>query len=396
MLADRVKEISASPTMMVAAEAKKLKSEGVDVIDLSVGEPDFHTPKNIKDAGISAIEENRTRYTLNQGTNELRTAISAKLKRDNLLDYNLNEIIVSSGAKQSVYNSIFATVNPGDEVIIPAPYWVSYPAMVSLAGGKNVIIDTDESNGFKVKPNQLLAAITPKTKMLILCNPSNPTGSVYTKVELQALAEIVLKHNFYVLADEIYEKLIYDDFKFTSMASIDPEMKKKTILVNGVSKAYAMTGWRIGYTAAAENIVSAINKIQSHTTSHASSISQYAAIEAVAGPQNIISERLEEFKKRRNYFYHELTSIKGITCYKPEGAFYLFPNISAFLHTKSKVLKVENSYDFAMHLLYDAHIAVVPGSAFGKEGYLRMSYATSMDYLHEAIIRLKRVLNKIY
>lgn len=214
MVADRVKEIGASPTMMVAAEAKKLKSEGVNVIDLSMGEPDFHTPNNIKAAGIIAIEENHTRYTLNQGTNELRTAISAKLKRDNGLDYNLNEIIVSSGAKQSVYNSILATVNPGDEVIIPAPYWVSYPAMVSLAGGKNIIIETDESTGFKVTPKQLLAAVTAKTKMLILCNPSNPTGSAYTKSELEALAEIVLENNFYVLSDEIYEKLVYDDFEF--------------------------------------------------------------------------------------------------------------------------------------------------------------------------------------
>ena len=396
MVADRVKEIDASPTMMVAAEAKKLKSEGVDVIDLSMGEPDFHTPHNIKDAGINAIEENRTRYTLNQGTNELRIAISAKLKRDNDLDYNLNEIIVSSGAKQSVYNSILVTVNPGDEVIIPAPYWVSYPAMVSLAGGKSIVIDTDEKTGFKINPEQLLSVMTPKTKMLILCNPSNPTGSAYTKKELEAIAEIVLKNNFYVLVDEIYEKLVYDDFEFTSFASIDPELKKKTILVNGISKTYAMTGWRIGYTAAPENVVNAINKIQSHTTSHASSISQHAAIEAVAGPQYVISEMLEEFRNRREYFYNELTSIKGITCYKPEGAFYLFPNISYYLHTKSKILKVENSFDFAMHLLYEAHLAVVPGSAFGKEGYLRLSYATSMDHLHEAIFRLKKALNKIH
>ena len=395
MLANRVKDINTSPTMMIAAQAIKLKSEGVEVIDLSAGESDFHTPDNIKNAGKNAIDENRTRYTLNQGTIELRTAISAKLKRDNSLDYNLNEIIVSSGAKHSVYNSIFATVNPSDEVIIPAPYWVSYPAMVSLAGGKSIVIETDESTGFKVTPEQLLSVVTPKTKMLILCNPSNPTGSVYTKQELVALGEIVLKNNFYVLADEIYEKLVYDDFKFKSFASIDPEIKNKTILVNGISKAYSMTGWRIGYTAAPENLVDAINKIQSHTTSHASSISQHAAIEAIGGPQNIISERVEEFRKRRDYFYKELTSIQGITCYKPEGAFYLFPNISSFLNSSTKELKIENSYEFAMHLLYDAHIAVVPGSAFGKEGYLRLSYATSMEQLHKAIFRLKKTLNKI-
>ena len=395
MLADRVKEISASPTMMVAAEAKKLKSEGVDVIDLSMGEPDFHTPNNIKDAGINAIEENRTRYTLNQGTNELRIAISAKLKRDNSLDYNLNEIIVSSGAKQSVFNSILAIINPGDEVIIPAPYWVSYPAMVSLAGGKSVIVQTNENSGFKITVEQLTAVITSKTKMIILCNPSNPTGSSYSKNELEAIAEVVLKNGLYVLSDEIYEKLVYDDFKFTSFASLGSEIKNKTIIVNGVSKSYAMTGWRIGYTAAPENIINAINKIQSHTTSHASSISQFAAIEAVAGPQYVISEMLNDFKKRREYFYNELTSIQGISCYKPEGAFYLFPNISNYFNKKSGVLRIENSFDFAMYLLYDAHIAAVPGSAFGSEGYLRMSYSTSMEHLHEAIFRLKKSISKI-
>lgn len=396
MLADRVKKIGASPTMIVAAEAMKLKSEGVDVIDLSLGEPDFHTPHNIKEVGKNAIDENRTRYTLNQGTTELRIAIAAKLKRDNHLDYNLDEIIVSNGAKQSVYNSIFATVNPGDEVIVPAPYWVSYPAMISLAGGKMIVIDTDESAGFKITAKQLESVITPKTKMLILCNPSNPTGSAYSGRELESLAEVVKQNNFYVLSDEIYEKLVYDNFQFTSFASLDNEIKKKTILVNGISKTYAMTGWRIGYTVGPENVISAMNKIQSHTTSNASSISQHAAIEAVAGPQYVISEMLEEFKIRREYFINELISIKGITCYKPEGAFYLFPNISHYLHSQSEILKVENSFDFAMHLLYESHIAVVPGSAFGKEGYLRLSYATSMDYLKEAAYRLKKAFGKIH
>lgn len=387
-----MKDIGASPTMMVAAEAKKLKSEGVDVIDLSMGEPDFDTPNNIKDAGKRAIDENHTRYTLNPGTNELRIAIAAKLKRDNHLDYKISEIIVSSGAKQSVYNSILATVNPGDEVIVPNPYWVSYPAMISLAQGKMVVIDTDESTGFKVTPDQLNAAITPKTKMFILCNPSNPTGSAYTRKELEAIAEITLKNNFFVLTDEIYEKMVYDDFNFVSFPSIGPALKDKTILVNGISKAYAMTGWRIGYTAANEKIIGAINKIQSHSTSHPSSVSQVAAIEAVAGPQYVIHEMLNDFRNRREFFYNALTSINGITCYKPEGAFYLFPNISKYFHKKTDVLKVDNSFDLAMHLLYQAHIAVVPGSAFGKEGYLRMSYATSMDHLKEAMIRMRKAL----
>lgn len=381
--------------MMVAAEAKKLKSEGVDVIDLSMGEPDFDTPTNIKEAGKRAIDENHTRYTINPGTNELRTAISAKLKRDNHLDYKINEIIVSNGAKQSVYNSILATVNPGDEVIIPNPYWVSYPAMVSLAQGKTIVIDTDESTGFKITADQLMEAVTPKTKLLILCNPSNPTGSAYTKSELESLANVVLKNNFYVLTDEIYEKMVYDDFEFISFPAIDPRLKDKTILINGISKAYAMTGWRIGYTAANEKIINAINKIQSHSTSHASSISQVAAIEAVAGPQYVIREMLDDFRKRREFFYDSLTSIEGITCYKPEGAFYLFPNVSRYFHRKTDVLKIDNSFDLAMHLLYEAHIAVVPGSAFGKEGYLRLSYATSMDHLKEAVIRMKRALGHL-
>lgn len=395
MIADRVKNMDASPTMMVAAEAKKLKSQGVNIIDLSVGEPDFHTPNPIKDAGKIAIDENKTRYTLNQGTVELRTAIAAKLKRDNHLDYNINEIIVSNGAKQSVFNAILATVNPGDEVIIPAPYWVSYPAMVHLADGVSVIIDTDEKNGFKVTAEQLRKAITPKTKMFILCNPSNPTGSAYTKDELQQIADVALANNFYVLSDEIYEKMVYDDFNFVSFPSLHPELKKKTILVNGVSKTYAMTGWRIGYAAGPEAVINGINKIQSHTTSHASSISQAAAIEAVAGPQYIIDEMLIEFRKRREYIYNELTSIKGVSCYKPEGAFYLFPNISTFFHHHTDTLKIESSFDFAMFLLHEAHIAVVPGSAFGKEGYIRLSYATSMDHLKEAVYRLKKTLNHL-
>lgn len=387
--------MDASPTMMVAAEAKKLKSQGVNIIDLSVGEPDFHTPNPIKDAGKIAIDENKTRYTLNQGTAELRTAIAAKLKRDNHLDYDINEIIVSNGAKQSVFNAILATVNPGDEVIIPAPYWVSYPAMVHLADGVSVIIDTDERNGFKVTAEQLRKTVTPKTKMFILCNPSNPTGSAYTKDELQQIADVALENNFYVLSDEIYEKMVYDDFNFVSFPSLHHELKKKTILVNGVSKTYAMTGWRIGYAAGPEAVINGINKIQSHTTSHASSISQSAAIEAVAGPQYIIDEMLIEFRKRREYIYNELISIKGVSCYKPEGAFYLFPNISTFFHHHTETLKIESSFDFALFLLHEAHIAVVPGSAFGKEGYIRLSYATSMDHLKEAVYRLKKTLNRL-
>ncbi len=395
MLSNRVNELTVSQTMMVAAKAIKLKSDGVDIIDLSVGEPDFYTPDNIKKSAKAAIDKNITRYTLNQGTYDLRNAISKKLKRENNLDFNVNEIIVSNGAKQSIYNSIIAVVNPGDEVIIPAPYWVSYPSMVQLAGGKVIVIDTDESTGFKVTANQLSKAVTEKTKMLILCNPSNPTGTVYYKKDLEALADIVKHNNFYVLADEIYEKLIYDNSEFISFASLGTEIKQKTILVNGISKSYAMTGWRIGYSAASEDIALAINKIQSHTTSSASSISQYAAIEAISGPQLIITEMITEYKKRRDYFYSELTSISGITCHKPEGAFYLFPNISHYLNVKSSEIKLTNSLDFSMYLLNEAHVAVVPGSAFGKEGYLRLSYSTNMENLKEAVSRIKSALKNI-
>ena len=395
MVADRVNEIAVSETMHIAAEAKKLKAEGVDVINLSMGEPDFPTPHNIKEAGKTGIEENHTRYTINSGTVELRTAIQAKLKRDNHLDYKLNEIIVSSGAKQSCYNAVLTTVNPGDEVIIPSPYWVSYPAMVNLAGGKVVIIETNEKSGFRITPEQLEKAITPKTKMFILCNPSNPTGSAYNKNELEALAEVAERGNFYILADEIYEKMVYDDFEFYSLATVAPNLRNRIILVNGISKSYAMTGWRIGYTAANEQVIEGMNKIQSHSTSHPSSVSQFAAIEALTGPQYVINEMFVEFRKRREFLYKELVSINGVTCYKPEGAFYLFPNISAFMHKHSKVLQVENSFDFAMHLLYEAHIAVVPGNAFGADGHLRISYATSMENLKEAVIRLKKALAKL-
>ena len=392
---ERVNKIHISPTMQVAAEAKKMKAEGIDVIDLSVGEPDFPTPHNIKEAAKKAIDENQTRYTINAGTIELRKAIAQKLKRDNHLDYSLNEIIVSNGAKQCVYNSVLATVNDGDEVIIPAPYWVSYPDMVRMANGKNIFIETKESNSFKLKPEQLESAITAKTKVIILCNPSNPTGSAYTKNELEVLAEVMNGKNIFIISDEIYEKLTYGDFKFVSFASLSNEMKKRTIVVNGVSKTYSMTGWRIGYAAGPGNIIEAMNKIQSHSTSNASSVSQAAAIEALAGPQYVISEMLEEFKQRQDYFHKELTSLNGITCYKPEGAFFLFPNVSHYFGKSTGVFKIKHSFDFAMHILYEAHIAAVPGSAFGAEGYMRFAYATSMENLKEAILRLKKVLSKL-
>ncbi len=391
----RIDKVGVSPTMRIAAEAKMMRAGGENIIDLSVGEPDFPTPQNIKDAAKKAIDDNHTKYTINAGTIELRKAISKSLKRDHNLNYDIDEIIVSNGAKQSVYNTIMSTVHVDDEVIIPAPYWVSYPQMVTLAHGEAVIIPTTRESGFKITPKQLTEAITPYTRALILCNPSNPTGSAYTEKELEQIAEIVLKHHIFVIADEIYEKLTYDDFEFVSFASLGDEIKKRTVLINGVSKAYAMTGWRIGYTAAQKNIVEGINKLQSHSTSHANAIAQQAAIEAITGPQDAVEFMRKEFEVRRNFFHEELNKLEGISCDKPEGAFYLFPDISKLFHHSTDVLKVDSSFDFAMYLLYEAKIATVPGSAFGAEGYLRMSFATSMDNLEEAVRRLKIAVNKI-
>lgn len=391
----RIDKVGVSPTMRIAAEAKMMKASGENIIDLSVGEPDFPTPQNIKDAAKKAIDDNHTKYTINAGTIELRKAISQSLKMDYNLDYDIDEIIVSNGAKQSVYNTIMATVHVDDEVIIPAPYWVSYPQMVTLAHGEAVIIPTTRESGFKLTPEQLTKAITPYTRALILCNPSNPTGAAYSRNELEEIAEIVSKHHIFVIADEIYAKLTYDDFEFVSFASLSEKIKKRTVLINGVSKAYAMTGWRIGYTAAQKNVIDGINKLQSHSTSHANAIAQQAAIEAITGPQEAVEFMRKEFEMRRNFFHEELNKIEGISCDKPEGAFYLFPDISKLFHHSTDVLKVDSSFDLAMYLLYEAKIATVPGSAFGAEGYLRMSYATSMNNLEEAVKRLKSAVNKI-
>jgi aspartate/methionine/tyrosine aminotransferase len=395
LVSEVANRISESPTMKVSALAKKMKADGEKVINLSVGEPDFPTPENIKQAAKKAIDENQTKYTLNVGTVELRKAIAAKLKKDNNLDYDIKNIVVSNGAKHSVFNCILATVNKWEEVIIPAPYWVSYPDMVGIANGTSIIINTKEENGFKVIPEELENAITPRTKALILCNPSNPTGSAYSKEELGKVAEVCLKHSFYIISDEIYEKLTYGDFKFVSFPSLSEDLKKRTLLINGLSKAYSMTGWRVGYTAGPEDVIQGINKIQSHTTSNAASISQAASLEALCGSQDAVEEMRKEFQKRRDYLYNELTSIDGISCYKPEGAFYLFPNISAFFNKSDGEKNIKDSMDFAMYILSDAKIAAVPGSAFGAEGFLRFSYATSMENLKDAAARLKESLKKL-
>lgn len=381
--------------MKIAAEAKLLIENGEDIIDLTVGEPDLPTPQNIKDAGIKAIQNNFTKYTTNVGTIELRKAICEKLKNDNSLYFSPDEIIVSNGAKQSIFTAIQTVVDADDEVIFSSPYYVSYPEMVKIAGGVSVIIPTDESTEFKITPKQLDAAITSKTKLLIICNPSNPTGSVYSKEELIELVEVIRNKNILILSDEIYEKLVYDDFKYFSFASIDENIKERTITINGCSKTYSMTGWRIGYTAANKEIINAMAKYQSHNTGNASSISQLAALEALTGNQDSVSFAQNEFEKRRNYFWNELISIDGISCYKPKGAFYFFPNVQSLFGKSVDSFVIQNSIDFSTFLLRYAKVATVPGIGFGAEGYIRISYSSSIEKLKLAAERIKEAVKKL-
>ncbi len=395
MISERVQLVEASPTMKVSAKAIQMRERGIDVVNLSVGEPDFPTPQNIKNAAIKAIENNFTKYTINAGLTELRKAIAVKLKNENKLNYEINEVIVTSGAKQAIFNAILSVVNPGDEVIIPAPYWVSYPNMVALAGGKPVIVQTDESTNFKIDARKLEEALSERTKVLILCNPSNPTGAAYSGEELESIAEVVLRNNFLVISDEIYEKLTYGNFKFFSFPSLNKKLKEKTVLINGVSKAYSMTGWRLGYAAAPVEIIGAMNKIQSHSTSNASTISQYAAIEALKGSQTEVEKMRREFEKRRDFLFERLNQIDGFNSVLPDGAFYLFPNIKKLLGRSFEGKRIEKSLELSLYLLDEARVALVPGSAFGAEGYLRVSYATSMENLNEAVKRIKSAVEKL-
>lgn len=395
MISKRASKIQVSPTMKVAGKAKELKAAGVNVIDLSLGEPDFNTPQNIKDAAVRGLEEGHTRYTFNPGTLELRKAICEKLKRDSGLTYEPTEIIVSSGAKQSIFNTVMALINEGDEVVIPTPFWVSYPDIVSLAGGVCVFPEGREENGFKVTAEDLEKAITPKTKLMIFSNPSNPTGGTYNKEWLLSIADVVKRHNIYVIADEIYEKLVFDNFPFVSFASLDLSLRDKIFLVNGVSKSHAMTGWRIGYTAGPREVISAMDKIQSNSTSGPSAISQYATIEALLGDQTEAKNMYVEFEKRRNYFHQAIVNIPGFTCYKPEGAFYIFPGIKSFLGKSFNGKMINNSVEFSMFLLEEARVAAVAGSPFGAEGYIRLSYATSMNQLEEAVSRIASATAKL-
>ncbi len=392
IISNSLKRIKPSPTIAVTQKARELRAAGKDVIGLGAGEPDFDTPDNIKNAAIKAIKSGDTKYTAVDGTPALKKAIISKFKRENKLKYNLDQITVGTGGKQVLYNTFMATLNKGDEVIIPAPFWVSYPDMVLLAGGKPKIIKCTEQEGFKLTAKKLKKAITKKTKWLILNSPSNPTGAGYTKREIQNLANILIKNKkVLILSDDIYEHVRYDNFNFFTIAQI-PKLKDRTLTMNGVSKSYAMTGWRIGYAAGPKDIIKAIGKIQSQSTSNPSSISQAAAVEALNGKQGFIKTRAKAFRDRRNYVVKSLNNIKGIHCLTPNGAFYVFPSCKGLLNKKTK-LKTDTN--FVQRLLEKENVAVVQGSAFGLDGYFRISYATSMKNLKKAMSRIKSFCESI-
>ena len=393
-LSDCLKRLSPSATLAMSQKSNEMKANGIDVINMSVGEPDFNTPDHIKEAAKKAIDDNFSRYSPVPGYVDLRKAIVEKLKNENQLEYGVTEISVSNGAKQCVCNAVLALVNPGEEVIIPAPYWVSYPEMVEIAGGKSVYIDTDLSTNFKITPEQLENAITEKTRMLILCSPSNPTGSVYSKDELEALAEVIKKHeNLYVVSDEIYEHISYIG-NHESIAQF-PGMRERTIIINGVSKAYAMTGWRIGFLAAPEWIAKGCNKLQGQYTSGPCSVSQKAAESAYTGSQQCVEDMRLVFERRRNLIVKLAKDIPGLEVNVPEGAFYLFPKCSSFFGKEYGKYKISNSTDFAMYLLEEGHVATVSGDAFGAPDYFRMSYATDDKTITEALNRIKVALAKL-
>ena len=393
-LSDRLNRLAPSATLAMSQKSSEMKAQGIDVINMSVGEPDFNTPENIKEAAKKAIDDNFSRYSPVPGYPDLRKAIVAKLKNENGLDYTVNEVIVGTGGKQGICNVILALVNPGDEVIIPAPYWVSYPQMAKLAGGVPVIVNAGFDQDFKMTPEQLEAAITPKTKMLILCSPSNPTGSVYSKEELAALADVLRKHpDVFVLADEIYEHINYIG-KHHSIAQ-EPGLKEQVIIANGVSKAYAMTGWRIGFLAGPEWIIKGCNKLQGQYTSGTCSVSQKAAEAAYTLDQSAVEEMRQAFERRRDLIVKLAKEVPGLEVNIPQGAFYLFPKCNSYFGKSTGDKTINNSTDFAMYLLEEAHVATVGGDAFGDPDCFRMSYATSDENIKEAIRRIKEALSKL-
>lgn len=394
-LAARVAKIKPSETLAITAKVNALRAQGRDVIGFGAGEPDFDTPDNIKKAAIQAIEAGFTKYTPVNGTDELKDAIAAKLKRDNSLEYKRSQIVVSCGAKHSLYNLAQALFDEGDEVIIPAPYWVSYPDIVALSGGEPVIVDTQEENGFKMSPRQLSSAITKRTRAVIINSPSNPTGAVYTPQELKALAAVLVDKDILVITDDIYEKIFYADFPFANIASVEEKIKEKTIVINGVSKTYAMTGWRIGYAACSEEIAGAMSKIQSQSTSNPTSIAQKAALEAIRGDQSAMPQMVVEFRKRRDFIVEALNNIEGIDCFAPGGAFYVFPKVSSLYGRMFKGKKITDSAEFIGYLLDEANVAAVPGAAFGSDEHIRLSYATSLQNIEEGLKRIKNAVGRL-
>lgn len=392
IIAKRLSAVKPSPTLAVTTKAKELKAQGVDVVDLGVGEPDFPTPKHICDAAKAALDRGETKYVPVAGTLAFRQAICGKLKRENNLDYTPDEITVNCGGKGTLYNLFIATVDEGDEVIIPAPYWVSYPDMVRLAGGTPVFVTGHEENGFKITPDDLEKAITPKTKWFVLNSPSNPSGAAYSREELRALADVLARHeNVWIVSDEIYEHIVYDGFKSYSIAAVAPELKNRTLTVNGLAKSFSMTGWRVGYAAGPVEVIKAMNKVQSQSTSHAVSFCQSAGVVALNSPMDFLAERNATFKARRDMVAAKLNAVKGMSCRTPEGAFYLYPSVAGCIGKKTPDGKViENDTDFASALLEAEGVAVVPGVAFGLSPYFRLSYATSTEALEKACERIKR------
>jgi aspartate aminotransferase len=391
-IADRLSRIKPSPTNAAQGKFLEMKAAGKDVIGLAAGEPDFPTPDHIKEAAIKAIRENDTRYTAVPGTPALRQAICAKMKRDHGLDYKPSQTVVTSGGKQIIFNAMLATLNPGDEVIVPAPYWVSYPEMVLFGDGTPVIVDCHESKGFKLQPEDLERAITPRTKWIILNSPSNPTGAAYTRADLRALCDVLLRHpQVWVLTDDMYEKLVYDDFVFSTPAEIEPKLYDRTLTMNGVSKAYNMTGWRIGYAAGPQKLIEAMTTVQSQSTSNASSISQAASVAALNGPIDFIPKNVAVFKQRRDLIVSMLNQARGLRCARPEGAFYVYPSCAGVIgKTTPDGKKIENDTDFVNYLLESEGLSVVQGSAFGMGPAFRISYATATDLLEEAGRRIQR------
>lgn len=390
-----ISSIEPSMTIGISAKAKDMCETGIDVLTFSAGEPDFDTPDNVKEAGIKAIRDGFTKYTAAGGINELKEAVVMKEKRHNGVDYDRNQVCISAGAKHSLYNIGAVMLEEGDEVIIPAPYWVTYEAIVKFVGAAPVIVKTDEKNGFVLNKDKFLSAITDKTKMLILNNPGNPTGVTYSKKDLEFIADSAKEHDFWIVADEIYEDIVFDGYKPVSIASFSDDTYKRTLVVNGTSKSYAATGWRIGYTCGDKDIIAAMTKLQSQSTSNPTSISQMAAVEALNGPQDSVEIMRKEFEKRRNYIVNEMRGIENITCVNPKGAFYIFPNVSAFYGKSYKGNKISNSMDFSMLLLEYARVAVVPGVAFGDDNYLRVSFATSMENIEKGMRAFKDFIKQI-